>query len=197
MTNIFCDFRVETERLLLRNYLPRDASALQIALSDEEVCRNVNVRPQTLEQVETAVTRMISRYGENSLEKIVRFTVAVVEKSANSVIGWAGLAPLELDDSQIEIYYGFQRGAWGKGYATEAAAAMLDFAFRNTQLDRICGITLKDNRASARVLEKIGLVYRCNICNLPEKFHYFENCTYYSLSRKAYLAAASNPSTTS
>ena len=49
---------------------------------------------------------------------------------------------------------------WGKGYATEMASVVRDYGFQKLELPTIVGITLPENIASQRVLEKIGLTYR-------------------------------------
>ena len=58
---------------------------------------------------------------------------------------------------EVEVAYQFARAAWGKGYATEAARALLDHGFGALGLTRVIGITSPQNLASRRVLEKIGM----------------------------------------
>ncbi len=80
----------------------------------------------------------------------------VEEKDTPGFIGCCGLFPLE-DSGMIELGYRFVRRVWGRGVATEVAAAALDYGFRHLKLDRIVAVTDPRNLASQRVLQKIGL----------------------------------------
>jgi ribosomal-protein-alanine N-acetyltransferase len=83
---------------------------------------------------------------------------AVELKASRQVIGVAGLVHLQ-DGREIEVGYRFLEMHWGNGYATEAARATIAFGFDELQLERIVAVTLPDNRASRRVLEKCGLTF--------------------------------------
>ncbi len=63
----------------------------------------------------------------------------------------------ELPQQDIEVGYHLKPSAWGKGYATETAAALLEFAFEETALDRVLAVTGLSNHASQNVLRKAGL----------------------------------------
>ena len=107
----------------------------------------------------------------------------VVEwRTAPGFLGWCGLFPLE-DSGLIEIGYRYVRAAWGQGLGTEAAAAVLDHGFRELGFDPIVAVTHPDNRASQRVLEKIGL------SRSDDAFFYGQQVAFYQLSRSDYLAA--------
>ncbi len=71
-------------------------------------------------------------------------------------LGWCGLFPLE-HSGLIEIGYRYRTAAWGQGIASEAARAVLEHGFRALALDPIVAVTHPANRASQRVLGKIGL----------------------------------------
>ena len=82
------------------------------------------------------------------------------------------------DAPDVEIAYHFLPSAWGKGYATEAAAAILAFGFENARLKEIIGSAYLDNVASWRVLEKVGM-------------RFVGTATYYGIEGlKKYLAIA-------
>jgi RimJ/RimL family protein N-acetyltransferase len=57
----------------------------------------------------------------------------------------------------VEIGWRFRRDCWGRGYATEAAAPLLEFAFAKVGLDRVVSIRHPENDRSGRVMEKLGL----------------------------------------
>jgi len=80
----------------------------------------------------------------------------IVMKDGDKFIGSGGVVPVE-DTPDVEIAYHFLPSAWGKGYATEAATAILAFGFENARLKEIIGLAYPDNVASWRVLEKVGM----------------------------------------
>lgn len=74
------------------------------------------------------------------------------------IIGWAGLQYLpELDETEVGFL--LSPSHWGKGYATEAARASLQFGFERLNLDHIVALVHPDNRASRRVIQKCGMTY--------------------------------------
>jgi RimJ/RimL family protein N-acetyltransferase len=82
----------------------------------------------------------------------------------------------------MEIGYRFVRAAWGRGFATEAAAAVLDHGFRALRLDPIVAVSDPDNLASHRVLRKIGLRAAGTARQYGSELPFFE------LRRSAYVA---------
>ena len=88
---------------------------------------------------------------------------AVEVRATGQLAGWAGLAvPDFLPEvlPAVEIGWRFAREFWGYGYATEAAAAALEFGFRDVGLERVVSIRHPDNVRSGRVMEKLGLEYQ-------------------------------------
>jgi ribosomal-protein-alanine N-acetyltransferase len=81
---------------------------------------------------------------------------AVIERKEKRFIGRCGLQPLE-NSGLIELGYTFVPRAWGKGYATEAAMEVLRTAFGDWGLEKVVAIAKGENRASIRVMEKIGM----------------------------------------
>ena len=83
---------------------------------------------------------------------------AVHTKYNNEFIGWCGLKWLKEVD-EIDLGFRFKPGAWGKGYATEAAQHTLHYGLQHLQLKKIVAHAHIDNIASQKVLEKIGMQY--------------------------------------
>jgi RimJ/RimL family protein N-acetyltransferase len=79
-------------------------------------------------------------------------------KTTGEMIGVTGLQHLG-EGPEIEVGYRFLRDHWGRGYATEAARAAIEFAFDELGLDRVVAVTLPTNRRSRRVMEKCGLTF--------------------------------------
>ncbi|KAA3633549.1 MAG: N-acetyltransferase [Proteobacteria bacterium] len=97
---------------------------------------------------------------------------------------WSLVVPDRFPDADVEIGYLLKRAAWGMGYATEAAARLLRFAFEETPLDRVVAVTDPDNHASRRVLRKIGLR------DAGERLAYGTTCAAFSLTRTQWRAMA-------
>lgn len=180
------DLHLETERLIMRPFDLEDSEQLHGILSQEEVMRYLPEDVMSLKEVKRTISWLKDCYGKNSPGHIVKLTLAAVSKQDQKVVGWCGLGPLEFSPKEIEIYYGLSKHNWGKGFATEAAKAMLHCGFDKFKLETIVGITKPENIASARVLEKLGMIYRKKIGKLPEKQRFYEGCLYYSLSKDEY-----------
>ena len=73
-------------------------------------------------------------------------------------VGWAGLQPLSGTD-EIEVGYAFGKSAWGRGYATEVASALVQWGFEALGLERIVAVASPENAASRRVMDKLGMRY--------------------------------------
>jgi RimJ/RimL family protein N-acetyltransferase len=144
--------KVETARLLLRTYEKQDLEALYLLWNDAEVMKYV--RPgwtPSREDVEIYFERIKNRWVENGFSHF-----AVTLKSESKLIGYCGFQNLE-NSSEIELLYGLAKQYWGRGYITEAAYACLRFAYENTDLDRIVALAYPLNKASSRVMEKVGM----------------------------------------
>jgi len=143
-------WQLETERLLLRPLESGDFNALyETVFGDPDVNWTGTIRPR--EQARKSL--------DDKLEHIRRHgfgMLAVVERSNNELIGYAGLQHLE-DGDDVEIGYYLGRRAWGRGLGTEVAEELLRAAFETLGLECIVAVVRPENEASKRVLEKAGL----------------------------------------
>ena len=146
----------ETDRLALRHFIAGDATAMKAVFCDPGVMRyGDGVR--TPEWVRTWIAAMIDTCYPNW-----GFGMwAVLEKATREVIGYAGLSrfPDRYRTDEAELGFRLARFHWGRGHATEAAAAIRDHGLRTLRLPRIVAIIDPDNLAAVRVAEKIGM--RC------------------------------------
>jgi RimJ/RimL family protein N-acetyltransferase len=144
--------KLETERLELRSATPADAPNLLALFSSPEILRYLPpIPPITLEQVNQAIARRMKMEAELGYAPFI-----ILTKDNGQFIGSGGVVPLK-DTPDVEIAYHYLPSAWGKGYATEAATAILAFGFENARLKEIIGLAFPENVASWRVLEKIGM----------------------------------------
>jgi RimJ/RimL family protein N-acetyltransferase len=82
-----------------------------------------------------------------------------VERASDGVfLGWCGMHRRDPEHRSAELGYCYAEAAWGHGYATEAARALLGWAFATLDLNRVQAEADTRNLASARVLEKLGFV---------------------------------------
>ncbi len=156
---------LETERLFLRELEYTDENDLFEMDSDPEVHLYIENSPVKYIDEITKVIEMLKRqYVENGIARW-----AVVDKATNECIGWAGLKyftePLNNYVDFYELGYRFKRKHWGKGFATEASTAILDYGFKHLNVDRIYAITDPKNVKSKKVLTKLGF-------DLQETFDY-------------------------
>jgi RimJ/RimL family protein N-acetyltransferase len=76
------------------------------------------------------------------------------------VIGYCGLVPKDVDGvHEHEVIYILARSAWGKGFATEVAAGIVDYAFSDRDLVHVISMIHRDNDASARVAQRVGMAH--------------------------------------
>lgn len=146
---------IETKRLRLRPFsIPADNLPLYHLMNGEDVMRYFPGSPTpSMEQVARLLTRKIEHWQQHGYG-----WWAVQLKIDKTLIGWCGLQYLPETD-ETEVGYLLGRDYWGRGLATEAARASLDWGFANLSLTTIIGITHPDNKASQRVLEKCGLAF--------------------------------------
>ena len=147
--------RLRTDRLLLRPFAAGDFDAMHAIHSDVGVVRYLYWEPRTADEVREVLERK-SRY--TSLERPGdNLAFAVVLDATGEVVGDCGLHWYDNDYRQGEIGFIVHPGHQGRGYATEAARAVLRIGFEETRLHRIVGRTEARNIASARVLERLGM----------------------------------------
>jgi ribosomal-protein-alanine N-acetyltransferase len=146
---------LETDRLLLREYVEADAEAFFKLNSDPEVLRFVPDKPLlNVEQArQTLVDHPIADYRKYGFGR-----GACILKSTGEQIGFAGLKYLE-ELGEVDVAFRLTRSHWRMGLATEAALASVRFGFADLNLKRIIGLVMPENIASVRVLEKTGLRY--------------------------------------
>ncbi len=143
---------VETERLVLRGHREGDLDDLLRFHSDPEVVRwtpwPVRDRAATEETLATKVTRTELRDHGDWL------MLAIEERASGTVVGEV---LLKWDsDRQGEVGFALGRDHWGRGYAGEAATAMLRVGFEELGFHRITAICVEDNTASAQLLRRLG-----------------------------------------
>ncbi|MCX6352924.1 MAG: GNAT family N-acetyltransferase [Bacteroidetes bacterium] len=150
-------FYIETDRLILREFQLTDDVGMFELDSDPEVHKYLGNKPvETIDECRTTIESVLNQYIENGIGRW-----AIIEKLSGNFVGWAGLKLMKTTiNNHIDFYdsgYRLIQKYWGKGYATEATKASLQYGFRQMNLKEIYGITHIENLKSRRVLEKSGL----------------------------------------
>jgi len=146
---------IETDRLLLRPFAPSDLEALHDILSREDVSRFLYWGPQSEEEVQARLTKMMSFRSIEAPGETLR--LAVLLKANGRVIGDVMLHWNDDQHRQGNVGFILHPSHQGKGYATEATRPLLRVAFEDLGLHRVTGHLDPRNAASARVLEKLGM----------------------------------------
>ncbi|WP_026677912.1 GNAT family N-acetyltransferase [Fictibacillus gelatini] len=162
---------LETERLTLRLQTTDDAEFILELVNDPSWLRYIGDRG--LRTVEDACAYIVN--GPVRMYEQFGFCLYLVERKEDQLpIGICGLVKrASLKD--VDIGFAFLPKYWGKGYAYEAASAVMAYGKDTLGLNRIVAITTQDNHASARLLEKIGLKFErfIQLPNDPEELRLF------------------------
>jgi [ribosomal protein S5]-alanine N-acetyltransferase len=146
---------IQTEHLLLRPWLPEDAEAWFNILQEKDILQYFPSQPPPGRE---RADRYIAHHQAH-WDKYSYGHWAVVNREDGLVVGWNGLEYLP-ELNQTEIAYLLSKNVRGRGYATEAARAALNYGFETAGLAEIVGLVHAENSASIRVLEKCGLVFK-------------------------------------
>lgn len=151
----------------MRTPTPLDANALYDLFADSEVMRGLNREPvSTLEDARVMIEGGIAGWRTDGLGPFTLETAGTDPQ----VVGWAGLMIFDTRgwtpstwakagrDAQPELGWALIRAHWGNGYATEAAAAIRDWAYECRSIDRLVSLISSGNVRSQRVAERLGAV---------------------------------------
>jgi [ribosomal protein S5]-alanine N-acetyltransferase len=144
---------LRTPRLVLREFVVGDALNMFELNSDPEIIRFTGDEPFKSIDEATALIKNYDQYRNNGYG---RWTV--LEEISSEYVGWCGLNFIK-ESGETDLGFRFKRNAWGKGIATEAATACINYGFNELKLSKIIGRAMKENRASIRVLEKTGMQF--------------------------------------
>ena len=150
---------IETDRLLLRELLFSDVDGLFELESNPNVHLFVGNKPVThIDECRAYVEFIHQQYKDFGTGRW-----AVILKETNEFLGWSGIKFItnEINNYKdfYEIGYRFIEKHWGKGYATEAGKAFIDYAFNEMKVEALYAYADAGNENSRKILEKLGLRY--------------------------------------
>jgi RimJ/RimL family protein N-acetyltransferase len=146
--------RITTERLVLREFVADDWAAVLAYQSDPRYLRFYAWTDRSEAEVREFVQMFLVQQSERPRR---RFQLAITLPEDGRLIGDCGIRRKPQNDWEAAIGFELAPEHWGRGYATEAALAMVDFGFRELGLRRVSSWCVADNAASARVLERVGM----------------------------------------
>jgi RimJ/RimL family protein N-acetyltransferase len=159
--------RLYADRLCLRTPTPRDAEALYDLFADPEVMHGLGKEPvSALGEARAMIEEGIGGWRTDGLGPFILETAAADRR----VVGQAGLMIFDTrgwtpstwanagSHAQPELGWALIRAHWGHGYATEAAAAIRDWAHECRSIDRLVSLISSDNVRSQRVAERLGAI---------------------------------------
>jgi len=143
---------IATERLDIRPLRSADLGSILDLYSDPDAMRWAGGSTTDVDESEQRLQRLIDHQEAHGFS-----LWAVTERESGTVIGDCGLIHYAFKGPEVELGYRLKVPFWGKGYATEAARAVLAYGFEEVGLVRIVAVAHPENVASQRVLEKIGM----------------------------------------
>lgn len=169
--------KLETERLTLCPWRSGDWTEFRPIATDPEVMLYITGGvPWSDEAIQSFVERQMKLYDERGFCRW-----KLVEKASGDLIGFCGVGVWR-EHPNLEIGWWLARRCWGRGLATEAARTALHDVFERVKLECVISIVAPANRASIRIMEKLGLRFDREFENQGVQL------VQYSIDRLGYLA---------
>jgi len=146
---------IRTIRLLLRPYRLSDADDLKRLAGDYDVARGTLLMPHPYEE---GMAEEFIRRQEKAISEGEAFNFGIFSHGTEEFVGGIGIRVFKHHNT-AELGYWIGKPYWGKGYATEAVAAVVEFGLADLGLRKIFAEHFKSNPASGRVLEKTGFLH--------------------------------------
>ncbi|GED71568.1 N-acetyltransferase [Brevibacillus reuszeri] len=174
--------RLETDRLVMRQFEQSDAKMVHGLAGSEEVARTTlsipHPYPDGAAEKWIESTHYAAEQGES-------YTFAIVKKEAEELVGCMSLI-VSKSHNRAELGYWFGHPFWGQGFATEAAWRIVAFGFEELGLNRIYAMAMTKNAASYQVMRKIGMQHEGTLSQHVLKWGSFEDIELYGMTRADY-----------
>ncbi|PWH17663.1 MAG: GNAT family N-acetyltransferase [Anaerolineae bacterium] len=171
-----------TPRLQLRSFKLSDAPQVADLAGDFDIARMTSNIPHPY--TEEMAIQWIRGHASQAISNTA-IHYAILLQESHLFIGATGLT-LDVQNRSAELGYWIGKPYWNQGYATEAAQAVLTFAFTRLGLNRIEARHFTKNPASGRVMQKIGMTYEGTLRQSIYRFGCFEDAALYSILQKEF-----------
>ncbi len=145
--------QIETPRILLRQFQEEDAQNMFELNNDWDVLKYTGDKPFDTVNEALEFIKCYDQYQKYGMGRL-----SILSKESGEYLGWCGLK-YQPEKNEVDLGYRLHKRHWGKGYATESALVSLAYGFEQLNLDEIFARAMKENLASIRVFEKIGMTY--------------------------------------
>lgn len=147
--------RLETERLVLRELTDADLGALHAVLGDP-VAMTAYEGAFSEDESRAWLRRQQERYRSDGFG-----LWAIADRASGEVLGDCGITRQRIEDDEVlEVGYHLRRAAWGRGYATEAARASMEWAFATLEAPEVWAKVRDTNIPSMNVAIRLGMTVR-------------------------------------
>ena len=178
---------LETERLILRPYSIQDAADVQRLAGDRAIADGTGIIPHPYP--DGLAEEWISKH-QDAFAKEEGVTFAVTRKSDDSLVGTMSLTGI-VKGHQAELGYWIGTPYWNEGFCTEAAQALLRYAFLELRLVRVHASHMTRNPASGRVMQKLRMRHEGCRRQHVKKWERFEDLELYGILKKEWEDAGS------
>ena len=172
---------IDTARLCLRDFVESDFEAIHAYSSDPRVTKFLFFGPRDEDSTADYLEGLLASQDEIPRS---RYELAVEESVSGRVVGACDLSLIERN--VVDLGYMLGLADWGKGYATEIALALVDAAFFDLGAQRVISTVDVNNRASIRVLEKIGMRWEAVFRKHRRAKNRWWDCHLFVLPREAW-----------
>ena len=145
---------ITTRRLLIREYAIEDANSVYGYVKDPVYWQHQRSEAPSEDQVKSLIEWVVREQGASP--RLLYF-LAAARRDSGEVVGEAVLKITSPDNKQGELGFGVVPKFWKQGYGTEIGHAILEAAFGSLKLHRVSGLCSPDNKASIRVMQKLGM----------------------------------------
>jgi len=143
---------LRSENLIIRTVSEQDIDLVKKAI-------NIDGDEVSVDEARKEIIWMNNNHEEIQNGIIKHLCLAIMNKEQNEIIGWCGIDKRKVEYINPVLYYIIKKEYWNKGYATETAKQVVNYCFKSLEIDQIdAGIDIT-NKASKRVLEKIGMEF--------------------------------------
>ena len=173
---------IETDRLIIRPYKESDLEECFTLMQDDELFKHNDMDVMSFEDYEILFKWLIKSY-DKGFDEDFKYSFNIILKETGAHIGWCGLGYLDYDHEQKELYYLIGKDYWGQGYAKEATKALLKYGFNTIGLNEIVALCKKENIASRKVIENMGLRFDYVVEGLPKEYDFYNGQLFFSLNK--------------
>jgi ribosomal-protein-alanine N-acetyltransferase len=170
---------LRTAHLLLGSFSPEDATELQRLAGAREIADTTVSIPHPYD-----LDHALAWIGQQRRETVRgRATNFAIRLLAGTLIGCVGLRDIDPEHQQAELGFWIGREWWGRGFAREAAAAMIQFGFDSLGLNRICAHHMVRNPPAGKVLQAVGMRQEGVLRQRVRKWGVYEDVVLYAILR--------------